>query len=720
MKKLLFVLGCICCLPLLAPAQTVKEVSVLLSVKAEEKPTPHITISWVPEKRADSYVVSRKTRDANQFTIQETLSGTDSVWVDNSVLPGIGYEYEVIVNIKTSATTIAKGFGYAYGAIGLASNPIRGNALLLVDTLMSVALSNEIDQLRTDLENEGWIVSQRNVQRTETFNKDAVANAKKIVRGWYDKLNDYTRPTLFIIGRVAVPKAGMGYNGQILGAPDGHPDHFGAWAADSYYGYMGNDADWTDVMTFDKIIADWNNSGKLDAGDTAIVSARSKNFPGDGKFDNAIIPNYLNVSIGRADLYDMGKLYKLTKVVGGKTVIDSLASEIDLLKSYLKRDHDYRVGKTQIKRRGLIDANFGYFGTSVYEGFSRSGWNNFSVLVGKDNIDVNDWFTTLDTAQYLWAYGDGGGSYESASGVGSTSQFATTKVNAIFTMLFGSYFGDWDSPNNFLRGPLASQPSVLTCSWSGRPQWYYHTMALGETTGDAMLMSINTDPYFRSNGIYGVHTALMGDPTLRMPYTPINPPQNVSVTQVRATPHYVHVKWEAPAGNQQIAGYYVYRKVGNKEIEPMNEGVMIQGLEYKDEQLVEANVTYSVRAVGLTTSTTGSFYETSFPASATAKITAVDEESTSNLFAVECFPNPTRDAATVKLTLDSPQQVDVSVYNVDGLRLAQLENRMLSNGEHILLWNCKNETKEKVAHGVYFVRVTIGNTTAVRKVVVID
>jgi hypothetical protein len=34
-------------------------------------------------------------------------------------------------------------------------------------------------------------------------------------------------------------------------------------------------------------------------------------------------------------------------------------------------------------------------------------------------------------------------------------------------MVFGSYFGDWDSQDNFLRAPLAS--GALTSAWADGP-----------------------------------------------------------------------------------------------------------------------------------------------------------------------------------------------------------------------------------------------------------
>ena len=61
--------------------------------------------------------------------------------------------------------------------------------------------------------------------------------------------------------------------------------------------------------------------------------------------------------------------------------------------------------------------------------------------------------------------------------------FAASDPQVVFTMFFGSYFGDWDSQNNFLRAALATTNYTLTSAWVGRPYWHFHHMALGETIG---------------------------------------------------------------------------------------------------------------------------------------------------------------------------------------------------------------------------------------------
>jgi hypothetical protein len=49
----------------------------------------------------------------------------------------------------------------------------------------------------------------------------------------------------------------------------------------------------------------------------------------------------------------------------------------------------------------------------------------------------------------------GDGTYTSAA-TNTTAQLAASDPRVVFTMWFGSYFGDWDSHNNFLRATLGT------------------------------------------------------------------------------------------------------------------------------------------------------------------------------------------------------------------------------------------------------------------------
>jgi hypothetical protein len=273
-------------------------------------------------------------------------------------------------------------------------------------------------------------------------------------------------------------------------------------------------------------------------------------------------------------------------------------SEGELLRQYLNKDHNFRHKFVTAERRGLIDDHFGTFNG---EAFAVCGWRNFAPFFGLTNaVAGSDWFPTLSAQSYLWGYGCGSGTPTSASGVGSTSDFAANDPRVVFTMFFGSWFGDWDSQDNFLRAPLATPSYTLTCAWAGRPYWEFHHMALGETIGFSMRVTQNNYSTYSANiEMTGVHIALMGDPTLRL--HPLAPPSALTVsTNVSGG---VVLNW-SPSPDP-VAGYYVYRAATAAGPFTRLTIGLLSATSYTN-SLVNSNI-YMVRAVNLEVSASGSY-----------------------------------------------------------------------------------------------------------------
>ena len=307
----------------------------------------------------------------------------------------------------------------------------------------------------------------------------------------------------------------------------------------------------------------------------------NRNIPGDGKFDQWSV-NSANVMlfVTRVDLFDMPSINNN----------DSL-----LIKSYLIKDHAYRSLQNKFKMRALVDDNFGYFNG---EAFGQNGYRNGVNLLGKDSVIGGDYLTSMNTMDnsYLWSYGCGGGSYTSANGIGSTSSLQTNVVKSVFTMLFGSYFGDWDNSNNFLRAPLASNSSVLTNCWAGRPNWSFHAMGLGECIGFTAYAQIKTPgAYIPSNyGSNFIHNELLGDPTLKM-YA-YETPQNLVLTNANNTA--VELSWSA-SSDLSVTGYYIYRTASLNNPFTLLNTIPVSSLSFTDNTALLGKNYYMVRAVKL-------------------------------------------------------------------------------------------------------------------------
>jgi hypothetical protein len=526
-----------------AAAQVAADYAVQLTASVQAAP-PRIALSWGSYSGATQYRVYRKTWTATAWgTAIATLPGSATGFTDTNVSVGSSYEYQV--------TRQAAVFGYGYIASGI-SLPLaedRGTVILVVDSTYASDLSTELGRLRQDLVGDGWTVIRHDVARTAT-----VPSVKALIKADYQAAPSRVT-TVFLFGHVPVP-----YSGNL--APDGHSNHIGAWPADLYYGDM--DGIWTDT-------ANYGGTG------------RQSNVPGDGKFDQTSAPGRVELAVGRVDLANM-------PAFGPKT-------ERDLLGQYLDKDHDFRHAVWTLPARGLIDDNFGAF---YGEAFASTGWRAFSAFFGRANVFALDWFTTLAGNGYLWGYGCGGGSFTGAGGVGSTSNFAATDTKVAFTFLFGSYFGDWDVSNDFLRAPLATRTYGLTCAWAGRPAWYVHHMAMGETIGyGARVTQNNSGTYFYGYGP-SVHIALMGDPTLRL--APVAPASNLTVNP---GVHMAALSWTASP--ETVDGYHVYRSSNPGGPFTRITSSPVGSTSFTDSSVPGGPWTYMVRAVTTETSASGSY-----------------------------------------------------------------------------------------------------------------
>ncbi len=392
-------------------------------------------------------------------------------------------------------------YGFIYAGINLPPIEKRGTILLMVDDVFSTPLQGEIEELKHDLFKDGWKVVVREANRNE-----AVTDVKARILEVYQQENDLK--ALYLLGNIPVPYSGDMY-------PDGHSEnHWGAWAADTYYGELTGD--WTDTIVDNTgAFLPWNH-----------------NVPGDGKFDQTGIPTEMELQVGRVDLTDLPSYQD---------------NEIELTRKYLEKAHRYKHGEFEIQRRGLIDDNLNI----VLGAPAASAYRNFAPMFGAENIDNLDYFSSMSNESYLWSYGGGSGSHMSANGIGTTTDFANDSLLNVFTMLFGSQFGDWDNSDNFLRAPLA-QGLTLTNCWAGNPPWSFHHMAMGHHIGYSTIRTQNASIDNYNPGPQLVHTALMGDPSLRM--HPVKPPRNFQVDTSSQT---IELKW-SPALDTNILSYYIY------------------------------------------------------------------------------------------------------------------------------------------------------------------
>jgi len=554
-------IGMLLLVPWALTAATLAELAVVPVVATAQASPAQITLTWTLDSNTTSgYVVRRKLPGAFSWTTLASLAAGTTSYIDGTVTVGIEYEYQI--EHSTSC------YGYIASGINLPVVDARGAVIVLVDAGQATALASELTRLEGDLRGDGWLVLRHDIPSTHT-----PPQVKALISADHSAYPGQVK-SVVIIGHVAVP-----YAGNIV--PDGHtPDHQGAWPADTYYADLSGT--WTDTSV------------------NTVGASRSENhnIPGDGKFDQSTIPAASTqpiLAVGRVDLWGFAS--------------HTATTETNLLRQYLDRDHAWRTGQITVQRKALVDDGF----TASSEAFAQNGWR-LTSLVGAGNVLAADWFTILPSQSYLWAYGCGGGSYTSASGVGSTANFfGSGSSNAVFTMLFGSYHGDWDVANSFLRAPLAGNGLGLTCSWAGRPNVYHHRMGMGATIGEAMAFGTGSAFYTPANyGARFVHQALMGDPTLRL--HPMLMPSSLAAAPSGST---VTLTWSASA--DAGLGYHIYRSSGSA-VPTRLTTTPSASLTYSDTGVAVGTYTYFVRAVRLEATPSGSYINTSIGAAISATV----------------------------------------------------------------------------------------------------
>jgi hypothetical protein len=474
---------------------------------------PRLTLRWFPMADATGFTVFRRRWGETSWgSALASLPGSATQYDDDGVVLGQRYEYRVVRTgspaSRPQTASAAPGNGYILAGIDVEVSDAPGAVLLVVDDTVAAALATRLDVLTEDLRADGWRVQRIDVSRTAS-----PASVRERIRNAH--LANPIRAA-FLIGHVPVP-----YAGNV--APDGHSEHRGAWPADSFYADL--DGTYTDTTV--------NAPG--------AARPENRNTPGDGKYDQNGPPSALEIEVGRIDFARMPAFSR---------------SEVELLGDYLDRAHGFRTGAWVAMERGIVWDNLDWARYPLAASALRAS----SALVGLSatrrlspftmpSVHSGPYLPLVHRESHLFGGHFGGGSY-TGSAAGSTMDLATTvETGVVFTFALGSYFGDWDSENNFLRAQIA-RGSGLMSVWSGLPNWWLHPLGLGETTGTCMRISVGeqsatytprTDGWEPSVG--SGHLALLGDPTLRRGYVRPARAFRVAVSGESAT-----FEWEGPVG----------------------------------------------------------------------------------------------------------------------------------------------------------------------------
>lgn len=598
-------------------------------------------LTWAKDESPRvNYTISQKAFNANSWSVA-AQGVKDSFFVLNNLNKGEIYEYSVF---KYTTDTLLS-LGYIVGGNEYVPSFSKGSLLLLIDENYLIPLNDKINRLEDDIAAEGYQVKRLIISRN-----DDVSVIKDSIISNYNTLAPKLE-ALLLLGHIPVPYSGLfsGENGKIP-PPDGHVEgsgnHTGAWAADVYYADI--DGNWTDNSSL-----------------TTGSQTRNQNVPGDGKFDQSKLPSSADLMIGRIDFFNMPSFNE---------------SDTQLLSNYLDRNHNFRTAQWKVANRAIIDNNFKAFN------IASIAYHNFSTFIDLDNIDdLSDYFTALGNQDYLWSYGCGAGSYTSCNGVGRTTDFVNKNVNNVFTSLAGSFFGDWDVKDNFLKASIAN--SAIATFWGGIPKWYIHQMAVGYPIGyGTKLSQNNVNLYFNGNFNFShnsVHMALLGDPTLRMHY--VNKPSNLVVSGNSGNRS---LNWQAAQGAD---GYFVFVRSEDGTLEQLNQNPLTTTSYTDNTNRTSYPFTYLVAAAQLINNPSGTHYALS---GHLLSKTFVTTQKISQSINVSVYPNPTNQYLKVAAEKEI-KNASLSIYDIQGKLMYSEKN--YSSKSRISVHN--------LPQGVYFLKI---------------
>lgn len=544
------------------------KVTAQLSASVQTSPAS-ITIQWanVTGRTVSSVAIYRKTLSATSWgTAIANPSATLNSWTDSSVSLGSLYEYKV--QLGTSSGTA---YGYIVSGVNADIDQYQGKIAVLVDSSIQSQIQTELNTLTKDLYGDGWIPIVLPISRT-----DSPASVRTQLINLRAANTDLK--AVYNIGHIPVAYAGNNN-------PDGHGGR--AMGSDGYLG---------------ELTSTWNGSSGCS---TSPYQATLNDTPNSSNtMCNATFPSTLELQVGRVDMFNLPTF---------------AFSEVDLLKNYLNKVHNFKTKQLVPNKRAFIKDFFNSNGWTNAAGM----WSTFPSLVGVANFTIDNGNATksadlLHNQSYLFTYNtyygaDCKGSVDSV--IGSTLSVSQKNWGGVFNLVWGSYFGEFNCSDSFLRGLLASGNALSNVYNSHN--WYFHHMGMGMNIGYSAVSSMNnesTQLYLPTRQTVAGATAntyegLMGDPTLRMEY--IAPPSALSVSNNAGK---VALSWTAST-ESGIAGYHVYQ-VSASGITKLT-STPVTTTTYSSNVNYASGITFVVRAIKLNTGMSGSYNNPSIGAVAT-------------------------------------------------------------------------------------------------------
>lgn len=97
-----------------------------------------------------------------------------------------------------------------------------------------------------------------------------------------------------------------------------------------------------------------------------------------------------------------------------------------------------------------------------------------------------------------------------------------------------------------------------------------------------------------------------------------------------------------------------------------------------------------------------------------------DEEPLPTEFALKAnYPNPFNPLTKIDFDLPNPEMVNIKIYNILGQNVITLVSEYKEAGRYSIIWNSTNNAGQSCPSGVYFYRMTAGDFSETKKMMLI-
>jgi hypothetical protein len=88
-------------------------------------------------------------------------------------------------------------------------------------------------------------------------------------------------------------------------------------------------------------------------------------------------------------------------------------------------------------------------------------------------------------------------------------------------------------------------------------------------------------------------------------------------------------------------------------------------------------------------------------------------------FSLSNYPNPFNTRTSIEFQLPESGPAEISIYDITGKSVIALVDDYLGAGNHTIVWDGRNSAGQPVSSGVYFYRISVGDHTATRRMLLL-